>query len=52
MEHLRYSDNELIAFLSSCNSVGAAATLNIGVSQEGYLSKDAIAQLSRMRALL
>ncbi len=49
MESPAYSDDELLAFLRPCLSVGGAVTLNVGIYQEGHLGAKTVAQLSRLR---
>ena len=47
MEPPIYADAELHGFLRRCLQVGGAVTLNLGISQEGHLGLDSVAQLAR-----
>jgi len=49
MEPPLYRDEELTKFLRDCLKAGGAVTLNIGISQEGYLGKETIAQLKKIK---
>ena len=43
-----YPDAELVSFLSQCRAVGGVVTFNVGISQEGALGAETVAQLSRI----
>lgn len=44
-----YTDYQLFSAVETCLKVKGAVTLNVGVSQEGQMSSQTIAQLSRMK---
>jgi hypothetical protein len=44
-----YSDRELFPLVEKCLEVKGAVTLNVGISQEGVMSKQTISQLSRIK---
>jgi hypothetical protein len=43
-----YSDKELFPVVEKCLQVNGAVTLNVGISQEGFMSRQTIDQLRRM----
>jgi hypothetical protein len=52
MEPPRYRDAELFSFVRSCHAVGGAVTLNVGISQEGRLGAETLAQLQRLTSFM
>ena len=43
-----YSNNELIKFVKDFTNVGGAVTLNVNITQEGYLCHETLTQLKRL----
>jgi hypothetical protein len=48
----KYSDGDLLRFLLHCRAVGGAATLNVGMYQEGHMAPKSVAQLAHMASAL
>lgn len=47
-----YPDGELEQFLRGCRAVGGVVTFNVGISQEGALGAETVAQLARLSAAI
>jgi len=45
-------DTELINYLLQCRGAGAAATINIGIYQDGTFGAQTESQLQRLKAVL
>jgi hypothetical protein len=50
MEPPVYSDDELRRFMRACLGAGGALTLNVGLYQEGWMGRETLAQLARIKA--
>jgi len=47
-----YSDEEIIAFVRTCNAHQAPMTFNVGVYQDGTMAEASVEQLRRLGASL
>ena len=44
----KYTDEELFPVVRNCLQTGGTVTLNVGIYQEGNISKETLAQLKRL----